>query len=69
MLHSPIATAVINASILLLELQRLMNWKIQVQISLAQAFGAIWSWEKISCLLCHNTEKGCLFLLFKDALI
>jgi len=61
MLYSPITTAAIDVCILLLELQRVMNWKMQVQTGLAQAFRGFWSWEKTSSCLPYYTEKVCLW--------
>lgn len=80
MLCGPITTAVIDVHILLLELQRVMNWKMQVQIGLAQAFGGFWSWERMNSALLYylslQRKAACEicvyiqdFLPFKDALI
>lgn len=38
---------------LLLELQKVMNWKMQAKIGLAQTFGGFWIWEKTSSCLLH----------------
>lgn len=82
MLYSPIMTAVIDVYILLLELQRVMNWKMQFMVSSDRACSGIWRLlelgenEQFFTVLLYYTEKDCEahvciqdFLPFKDALI